>query len=127
MELESFIAIKLQDKMRQNIRIKDGNNKRDVKYISKLSRKDIFEMIKDIFPHQKEYAALNMIYDVSSMKVHRAIPTANYLSWGSWMFILDTLEKKIRNLNPTDVRLENTMKKLEDKGKLRIVPLALYK
>jgi hypothetical protein len=31
MELESFIAIKIQDKMRQNIRMKDGNNKRDVK------------------------------------------------------------------------------------------------
>jgi hypothetical protein len=54
MELESFIAIKIQDKMRQNIRMKDGNNKRDVKYTSKLSRTDIFEMIKDILPYQKE-------------------------------------------------------------------------
>jgi hypothetical protein len=54
MELESFIGIKIQDKMRQNIRMKDGNNKRDVKYTSKLSRTDIFEMIKDILPYQKE-------------------------------------------------------------------------
>jgi hypothetical protein len=50
MQLESFIAIKLQDKMRQNIRLKDGNNKRDVKYTSKLRRTDVFEMIKDILP-----------------------------------------------------------------------------
>lgn len=61
MELEGFIAIKLQDKMRQNIRIKDGSNRLDVKYISELSREDIFEMIKKITPHGRGYAALNRI------------------------------------------------------------------
>ena len=55
MELESFIAIKLQDKMRQHIRIKDGNNKRDVKYTSKLQPIDVRMMVKDILPYQKEY------------------------------------------------------------------------
>jgi hypothetical protein len=126
MELESFIAIKLQDKMRQNIRIKDGNNKRDVKYTSKLQPIDIRMMVKDILPYQKEYKALDMVYEVSSKTVHRAIPVANYLSWGSWIFMFETLRKNIDNLNPTDARLENTMKKLENEGKLRIVPLRLY-
>jgi hypothetical protein len=57
MQLESFIAIKLQDRMRQNIRLKEGNNKHDVKYTSKLRRTDVFEMIKDILPCQKEYGS----------------------------------------------------------------------
>jgi hypothetical protein len=127
MELESFIAIEIQDKMRQNIRMNDGNDKHDVRYTSKLNRTDIFEMIKDILPHQKEYEALDKVYEVSSRTVHRAIPVANYLSWGSWMFVLDTLRKNIDNLNPLDTRLENTMKKLENERKLCIVPSKWYK
>lgn len=87
--LESYIIIIIQDKMRQNIRIKDGNNYRDMKFTSKLKTNDIFEIIKDLFPDQKEYDALNMIYGMSSRTVHRAIPVANYLSWGSLMFMLN--------------------------------------
>jgi hypothetical protein len=83
-------------------------------------------MVKNILPYQKEYKALDMVYKVSSRTVHRAIPVANYLSWGSWMFVFEMLRKKIDNLNPTDARLENTMKKLENEGKLRIVSSTWY-
>jgi hypothetical protein len=65
-ELESYTTIKIQDKMRQNIRIKRGNNDLDVKFTSKFKTKDVFEMVKDLFPYQKEYDALNMIYGRSS-------------------------------------------------------------
>jgi hypothetical protein len=72
------------------------------------------------------HAALDMTYEASSRRLHRAIQTENYVSWGSWMFMLDTLEKKINDLNPQDPRLENIMKQLEKEGKLCIVPTRLY-
>jgi hypothetical protein len=81
-ELESYIIIRIQDLMRQHVRIKDGNNKRDVKLTSNLKTKDVFSMISDFFQHQKEYEALNTIYRVSSRAIHRALPYPNYLSWG---------------------------------------------
>lgn len=125
--LESYIIIKIQDKMRRNIRIRNGNNDLDVKFISNLTKKDVFEMISDLFPDENEYTALNKIYSMSSRTVHRAIPTPNYLSWGSFTFVLDTLENKINDLDPEDKKLENTISKLETEGKLRIVPSKWYK
>jgi hypothetical protein len=122
-ELESYIRIKIQDKMRQNIRIKNGNNNNlDVIFTSKLMTNDVFKMIKDLFPNQKEYDALDMIYEVSSRTIHRAIPIANYLSWGSLRFVLDTLVKKIDNLNPMDTKLDSVITNLKNEGKLLVVP-----
>jgi hypothetical protein len=120
-ELESYIVVNMQDKMRQHIRIKDGNNKRDVKFSSRLKTKDVFQMIKDFFPQQKEYDALNVIYGISSKTVHRALPYPNYLSWGSLEFVLDKLRKMIDHLDPNDIRLQTTITKLKNEGKLRIV------
>jgi hypothetical protein len=125
-ELESYILIKIQDKMRQHIRIKDGKNDRDVKFTSQLKTKDVFAMIKDLFPHQKEHDALDTIYRVSSRTVHRAIPYPNYLSWGSLAFVLDKLENMIDNLNPNDTRLQTIITKLQNEGKLCIVPSSWY-
>jgi hypothetical protein len=124
--LESYITIKIQDKMRQNIRIKDGNNYRDMKFTSKLRTNDIFEAIKDLFPDQKEYDALNMIYGMSSRTVHRAIPVANYLSWGSLMFVLNTLQGKLDSLNPEDAKLESVIAKLKNEGKLVVITSKWY-
>jgi hypothetical protein len=125
--LESYIIIKIQDKMRQNIRIRNGSNDLDVKFTSKLTTKDVFEMIDDLFPDENEYNALKKIYFMSSRTVHRAIPTANYLSWGSSIFVLDTLEKKINDLDPEDKKLENTISKLKSRGRLLLVPSKWYK
>lgn len=126
-ELENFAAIKIQDKMRQNIRMKDRSNGRDVKYTSQFKKKDVFRMVRDLFPYQKEYDALDMIYEISSLTVHKVIPIPNYISWASWMFVLDRLEKNIDNLNPMDTKLESIITKLENEGKVRIVPSKWYK
>lgn len=120
-ELESYIVVNIQDKMRQHVRIKDGNNKRDVKFTFRLNTTDVFQMIKDFFPQQKEYDALNMIYEISSKTVHRALPYPNYMSWGSLEFALDKLKKIIATLDPNDTRLQTIIAKLENEGKLRIV------
>ena len=45
MELESFIGINPQVKLRQNMRFKDVTNKCDVKYTFKLKQIDVFEMV----------------------------------------------------------------------------------
>lgn len=78
-------------------------------------------MIKDFFPQQKEYDALNMIYEISSKTVHRALPYPNYMSWGSLEFVLDKLKKMMDNLDPNDARLQTIIAKLENEGKLHIV------
>jgi hypothetical protein len=125
-ELESYIIIRIQDLMRQHVRIKDGNNKRDVKLTSNLKTKDVFSMISDFFRHQKEYEALNTIYRVSSRTIHRALPYPNYLSWGSLTFVLDRLEKMIDNLDPNDSRLGSVIARLQSEGKLCIVSSSWY-
>ena len=45
MELESFIGINPQVKLRQNIGFKDVTNKCDMKYTFKLKQLDVFEMV----------------------------------------------------------------------------------
>jgi hypothetical protein len=80
-----------------------------------------FDIIKELFPQQKEeYDALNTIYRVSSRTVHRAIPYPNYLSWGSLEFVLDKLKNMIDNLDPNDTRLQNIITKLESEGIIRV-------
>jgi hypothetical protein len=126
-ELESYIIIKIRDKMRQCIRMKDGNNDLDVKFKSQLQKKEVFGIIKELFPQQKEeYDALNTIYRVSSRTVHRAIPYPNYLSWGSSEFVLDKLKNMIDNLDPNDTRLQNIITKLKSEGIIRVVPSTWY-
>jgi hypothetical protein len=63
-QLESYVIIKIQDKMRQYVRIKDGNNERDVKFSTSLKTEDVFDLIKGLFQQQKEYDALHTIYRV---------------------------------------------------------------
>jgi hypothetical protein len=127
MTLESYIRIKIQDKMRQNIRIRNGNNNLDVKFTSKLQPRDIRKIFGQLFSDENEYKALEKIYSISSMTVHRTIPIANYLNWGSLTFVLDSLEKKINGLDPEDKKLENIISKLESDGKLLIAPSKWYK
>jgi hypothetical protein len=127
MTLESYIRIKIQDKMRQNIRIRNCNNNLDIKFTSKLRPIDIRNTYDQLFTDENEFKALEKIYSLSSMTVHRAIPIANYLNWGSLTFVLDTLEKRINDLDPVDEKLENIMSELESNGKLLIVPSKWYK
>ena len=44
--------------MRQQIRIKSRSNDIDIKFTSKLKTEDVFHIIKELFPTQKEYEAL---------------------------------------------------------------------
>jgi hypothetical protein len=67
-----------------------------------------------------------MIYEISSKTVHRALLYPNYLSWGSLDFVLEKLEKMIDNLDPNDTRLETNITRLENEGKLCIVPSKWY-
>ena len=63
-ELEIYLVIKIQDKMLQHIRVIDGNNELDIKFICRLKAKDVFQIIKDFFRHQKGYDTLDTIYQV---------------------------------------------------------------
>ena len=105
MTLESYIRIKIQDKMRQNIRIRNCNNNLDIKFTSKLRPIDIRKTYDQLFTDENEFKALEKIYSLSSMTVHRAIPIANYLNWGSLTFVLDTLEKKISRSSRRKIRI----------------------
>ena len=119
--LESLIIIKIGDKMRQQIRMKSRSNDMDIGFTSKLKREDVFHIIKELFPTQKEYEALDKIYSMSSKAIHRAISYPNYISWGCFSFVKEELEKTIERLNPDDVKLENIILQLQNEEKLCII------
>jgi len=119
--LESLIIIKIGDKIRQHIRTKSRNNEIDIRFTSKLKTGDIFHIVKELFPKQKEYEALDKIYDMSSKTVHRAISYPNYISWGCYSFVTEALEKTIGKLNPDNVKLENIIVRLQNEEKLCLI------
>ncbi len=119
--LESLIIIKIADKIRQHITTKSRSNEIDIRFTSKFKTKDVFHIVKELFPKQKEYEALDKIYDMSSKTVHRAISYPNYISWGCFSFVTEELEKTIRKLNPDDVKLENIIVQLQNEEKLCLV------
>ncbi len=119
--LESLLIIKIGDKIRQHIRTKSRSNDIDLRFTSKLKTRDIFHIVKELFPKQKEYEALGKIYDMSSKTVHRAISYPNYLSWGCFSFVTEALEKRINKLNPDDLKLENIIVRLQNEKKLRLI------
>jgi hypothetical protein len=53
--LESLIITKIGDKMRQHIIMKYRNNDMDIRFTFKLKTEDVFHIIKELFPTQKEY------------------------------------------------------------------------
>jgi hypothetical protein len=119
--LESLIIIKIGDKMRQHIRIKSRSNDTEIKFTSKLKTEDVFHIIKELFPTQKEYEALDQIYSMSSKAIHRAISYPNYISWGCFSFVTEELEKTIGRLNPNDEKLENIIHQLQNEEKLCLI------
>jgi hypothetical protein len=118
--LESLIIIKIGDKIRQHIRMKSRSNDMDIRFTSKLKTEDVFHIIKELFPTQKEYEALNKIHTMSSKASHRAISYPNYISWGCFSFVTEELEKTINILNPDDVKLESIILQLQNEEKLCI-------
>lgn len=119
--LESLIIIKIGDKIRQHIRTKYRSNDKDIRFTSKLKTEDVFRIIKELFPTHKEYEALAKICDMSSKTVHRAISYPNYISWGCYSFVTETIEKTIGKLNPGDVKLENIIVHLQNEEKLCLI------
>ena len=119
--LESLIIIKIGDKMRQHVRIKSRSNDIDIKFTSKLKTEDVFHIIKELFPTQKEYEALDKIYSMSSKAIHRVISYPNYISWGCFSFVTEELEKTIGRLNPDDAKLENIILRLQNEEKLCLI------
>jgi hypothetical protein len=117
----SLIIIKIGDKIRQHIRTKSRSNEIDIKFTSKLKTRDVFHIVKELFPTHKEYEALAKIYDMSSKTVHRAISYPNYISWGCYSFVTEALEKAIAKLNPHDVQLENILIQLQNEEKLSLI------
>ena len=49
------ISSKIGDKMRQHIRMKSPSNDIDIRFTSKFKTEDVFHIIKELFPTQKEY------------------------------------------------------------------------
>jgi hypothetical protein len=119
--LESLIIIKIGDKIRQHIRTKSRSNDIDISFTSKLKTTDVFHIVKELFPKQKEYEALDKIYAMSSKTVHRAISYPNYISWGCFSFVTEAIEKTMGKLNPDDVKLENIIVQLQNEDKLNII------
>jgi len=119
--LESLIIIKIGDKIRQHIRMKSRSNDIDVSFTSKLKTKDVFHIVKELFPKQNEYEALGKIFDMSSKTIHLAISYPNYLSWGCFSFVTEAIEKTINKLNPDDLKLENTIVRLQNEEKLSLI------
>jgi hypothetical protein len=119
--LESFIITKIGDKMRQHIRMKSGSNDIDIRFTSKLRTEDVFQIVRELFPTQKEYEALDKIYSMSSKAIHQAISYPNYISWGCFSFVTEELEKTIGRLNPDDVKLENIILQLRNEEKLCLI------
>jgi len=119
--LESIIIIKIGDKMRQHIRMKSRSNDIDIRFTSKLKTEDVFHIIKELFPTQKEYEALDKIYSMASNAIHRAISYPNYISWGCFSFVTDELESTIGRLNPDDVKLEDIILRLQNEEKLCLI------
>lgn len=115
---ESYIILKIEDKIRQHIRIKNGTNVIDVRFSPTLKRAEIFKMIFELFPNQKEYEALNNIYSISSRTIHRAIPQPTYISWASLSFIMEKLERMIGSLLPADSKLADLTARLISEKKL---------
>jgi hypothetical protein len=116
--LESYIIIKIGDKMRQHVRKDKGTNTVDIRFTSKLKTDDVFYMIKELFPKQKEHEALNKIYSMSSKTIHRALSQPNYISWGSLWFSIEQLEKMMSNLSPDEPKLRTLIHELIDDEKL---------
>ncbi|MGB8934848.1 MAG: hypothetical protein WCC17_07060 [Candidatus Nitrosopolaris sp.] len=119
--LESLIIIKIGDKMRQHIRMKSPSNDIDIRFTSKFKTEDVFHIIKELFPTQKEYEALDKIYAMSSKAIHRAISYPNYISWGCFSFATEELEKTIDRLNPDDAILENIILQLQNEEKICLI------
>jgi hypothetical protein len=116
--LWSYIIIKIGDKIRQQVRIEKGTNRVDIRFTSKLKTDDVFYMIKQLFPKQREYEALQKIYSMSSKTIHRALSQPNYISWGCLWFSIEQLEKMVDNLSPDEPKLKTLIEELIDDEKL---------
>jgi hypothetical protein len=119
--LESYIIVKLGDKIRQQARKEKGTNKTDIRFTSRIKTEDVFYMIKELFPKQKEYEALKIIYSLSSKTIHRALAQPNYISWGCLWFVMEELEKLIDNLSPEEPNLKDLIKELINEEKIRLL------
>jgi hypothetical protein len=116
--LESYIIIKIGDKIRQRVNEEKGTNTVDIRFTSKLKTDDVFYMIKELFPKQKEYEALQKIYSMSSKTIHRALSQPNYISWGCLNFSIEQLEKMVNNLSPEEPKLKTLIEELINEEKL---------
>jgi hypothetical protein len=115
--LESYVIIKIGDKIRQQVRKERGTNKVDVR-LTQLKKKEVFCMLKELLPNEKVHDALNTIYWMYSKRIHRALPQPNYISWGTLWFAMEELEKMMDNLSPEEPKLKTWIKKLVDQKKL---------
>ena len=119
--LESLIIIEIGDKIRQHVRMKSQTNDVNIIFTSKLKTEDVFYIINELFPKQKQYEALDKIYTMSCDTVRRAISYPNYISWGCFSLVREELEKMIGKLKPDNVNLENVIAQLQNEEKLYII------
>ena len=119
--LESLIITKIGDKIRQHIRMKSQTNDVNIRFTSKLKTEDVFHIINELLPKQKQYEALDKIYTMSCDTLHRATSYPNYISWGCFSLVREELEKMIGKLKPDSVNLENVIAQLQNEEKLYII------
>lgn len=122
--MESYVLFKIQDLIRSHLRIKHNNNKIEVKFPDDFRTKELFDCVEELFPeYQKENAALDRIYSLSSKTIHTALAYPNYLIWGSFFFSFYAIEEMFRNVTNKELALDNLISRLQSHNRLEILNL----
>ncbi|MGC2570594.1 MAG: hypothetical protein WA364_03710 [Candidatus Nitrosopolaris sp.] len=104
-----------------HLRNKHNNNKIEIKFSEDFRTKDLFDCLEELFPeYQKENAALERIYSLSSKTIHTALAYPNYLVWGSFFFSFYTVEEMFRNVSNKELALDKLISRLLSNNSLEI-------
>ena len=122
--MESYVLFKIQDMIRSHLRIKKSNNKIEIKCAEDFRTKELFDCLEELFPeHQKEHAALDRIYSLSSKTIHTAFAYHNYLIWGSFFFSIYAIEEMFKHVSSKELALDKLISRLESHNRLQILNL----
>jgi hypothetical protein len=120
--MESYVLFKLQDSVRSHLRIKNSNNKIEVKFAEDFRAKELFDCLEELFPeYLKEHAALDRIYSLSSRTIHTAFAYHNYLIWGSFFFSFYAIKEMFSHINNKELALDKLISRLNQHQRIEIL------
>lgn len=122
--MESYVLFKIQDMIRSHLRIKNRNNTIEIKFADDFKTKELFDCLEEIFPeYQKEHAALDRIYSLSSKTIHTALAYHNYLIWGCFFFSFYAIKEMFEHTTNKELLLDNLISRLQSHNRLKILNL----